>query len=201
MPVIINNDPPESGPCVKRPVKATVIALDGTRYEGTNYCMTPQKVCPRQDMPTGVGYELCASVCDQKGHAEVNALQYAGKDAFCATMFVEGHTYACNPCLEAANKVGVAYVIIGAPPEDFKQPLWRVHTLDLPWWKKFFGFGGYGVVYFWNDGIIAEYRHSDGKPVRFSTQSKAQKVANYLNASPEQRAAYDYADDWQGWYP
>lgn len=113
---VINNDPPESGPCVKRPVKATVIALNATRYEGTNYCMTPQKVCPRQDMPTGVGYELCTSVCNQAGHAEVNALLYAKADAVGATLFVEGHTYACSRCLDVAKAAGVVEVIIGAPP-------------------------------------------------------------------------------------
>jgi deoxycytidylate deaminase len=110
-------DPPGSGPCVKGVVKATLVATDGTRYVGTNYCMNPQTVCPRGDMPSGVGYELCIAICKQVGHAEVNAVNAAGENARGGTVYVEGHTYACNNCKDHASNAG-ALVVVASPPKD-----------------------------------------------------------------------------------
>ncbi len=67
-------------------------------------------------MPTVEGYELCRSVCNQLGHAEVNAIKLAGKHASGATLDVEGHTYACEECLSAARKAGITEVIVGEEP-------------------------------------------------------------------------------------
>lgn len=103
------------GPCVKQVVKATVVAPNGTHFVATNYCDTPQTTCPRAGMPTGVGYELCKSVCNQQGHAEVNALKLAGKHAKGATVYVEGHSYACENCTRAAHAAG-ATIVVGKPP-------------------------------------------------------------------------------------
>jgi DNA (cytosine-5)-methyltransferase 1 len=108
--------PTGAGPCVKQTVTATVVDTSGRHWVATNHCMTPQKVCPRAGMPTGVGYELCRSVCNQPAHAEVNAIRFAGKKAKGATLYLQGHTYACQSCLDAARKAGVIEVIIGAPP-------------------------------------------------------------------------------------
>ncbi|MEX3984020.1 hypothetical protein AB4Y45_34085 [Paraburkholderia sp. EG287A] len=108
--------PAGSGPCAKQGVKATIIALDGQRYVGTNHCMNPQHTCPRGGMPTGVGYELCKSVCAQEGHAEENAARIAGDAAKGATLYLEGHTYACDNCKSVVLKAGVAEIIIGPPP-------------------------------------------------------------------------------------
>jgi tRNA(Arg) A34 adenosine deaminase TadA len=114
----ITFSPEGSGPCAKQVVKATVIAASGVRYVGTNHCMTPQATCARAGMPSGVGYDLCKSVCNQDAHAEVNAIRVAGSEAKGATLYLEGHTYACAPCMDAAEAAGVAKVIIGAPPEE-----------------------------------------------------------------------------------
>lgn len=107
--------PTGSGPCVKQHVTATIVTTDGDRYVGTNHCMKPQAVCPRADLPTGVGYELCKSVCAQTAHAEVNAVRLAGKEAIGATLYLEGHTYACDPCKATAASAGIVEIIIGSP--------------------------------------------------------------------------------------
>lgn len=104
------------GPCVKQVVTATLVTPTGERFVDTNYCLNAQDVCPRAGMPTGVGYELCRSVCRQPGHAEINVLARAGKHAEGATLYVEGHAYACEECVQVAEFLGVANVVIGAPP-------------------------------------------------------------------------------------
>ena len=111
-------EPKGAGPCAKQVVTATLIAKNGARYVGTNHCMTPQQECPREKagMLSGQGYYLCKSVCDQRGHAEENALHIAGVDTIDSTLYVEGHTYACSTCKDAAGSAGVAKIVIGSPP-------------------------------------------------------------------------------------
>lgn len=106
-----------NGPCAKQTTRATIVALDGSRYVGENDCLNPQSTCPRADMPTGVGYELCLSICQQTGHAEVNACRVAGEAAKGATLYLEGHYYACDNCKATAKAAGVVEIIVGAPPE------------------------------------------------------------------------------------
>lgn len=105
-----------NGPCKKQIVTATIVTADGRRFVGTNDCETPQEVCPRADMPSGVGYELCKSVCNQTGHAEINALRAAGPGLSDATLYLEGHTYACDHCKEMCKSCGIKEIIIGPPP-------------------------------------------------------------------------------------
>lgn len=108
--------------CAKQLVTATIVAKDGRRFVGTNACANPQAVCPRGGMPTGQGYELCTSVCQQQqGHAEVQALRAAGEAAIGATMYLQGHTYACETCQVACLKAGAVDLVIGPPPEDGPQ--------------------------------------------------------------------------------
>lgn len=106
-----------TGPCAKQTTRATIIALDGSRHVGENDCFTPQTACPRADMPTGVGYELCASICHQTAHAEVNAVRSAGDAAKGSTLYLEGHYYACDNCKAVAAAAGVREIVVGAPPE------------------------------------------------------------------------------------
>lgn len=101
--------------CAKQTVTATIVTPDGVRFRATNHCYNPQEVCPRKDMPTGVGYELCKSVCNQSGHAEVNAIRVAGSYAKGATMYIEGHTYACDGCLDAIKEAGITSVVFSRP--------------------------------------------------------------------------------------
>lgn len=105
------------GPCAKQTVRATIVTPDGRhRFTATNYVNNAQPTCPRGDMPTGVGYELCRTVCDQQGHAEINALAIAKHHAAGATLYLQGHTYACEPCKAAAKAAGIVEIVIGAPP-------------------------------------------------------------------------------------
>jgi len=101
------------GPCAKQVVTATVVAKNGTHYVATNHCDTPQAECPRSPSD---GYELCSSVCNQKAHAEVNAVRLAGKYADGAVMYLNGHYHACEPCIEAARDAGVNEIVIGEAP-------------------------------------------------------------------------------------
>jgi deoxycytidylate deaminase len=105
------------GPCVKQRVIATIISRDGLTYVGENDCASPQQTCPRGDMPTGVGYHLCKEVCHQGAHAEVNAIAAAGEAAWGATLYLEGHTYACLPCTDKCDAAGILEIVIGAPPD------------------------------------------------------------------------------------
>ena len=102
------------GPCAKQVVKAVIVSKEGHVYEGTNYCNNFQSICPRdtQGYKTGEGYHLCKDICDQPAHAEVNALKEAGKDAEDATLYLTGHTYACDSCKSACSSAGISKIVI-----------------------------------------------------------------------------------------
>jgi deoxycytidylate deaminase len=110
-----------AGPCLKQTVRATVIAKDGRRFHATNHCLTPQTSCAREGMSTGVGYKLCRSVCGQPAHAEVNAIALAvvAGGSLGASLYVEGHTYACESCKGVARAAGISRLIVGG----VEQPL------------------------------------------------------------------------------
>lgn len=108
--------PAGAGPCAKRVVTATIVALNGQRFIGSNQCRTPQAVCPRGDMPRATGYELCRDVCGQDAHAEVSALALAGAHAEGASMYLEGIGYACTMCADSMSVAGIDQMILGAPP-------------------------------------------------------------------------------------
>ncbi|MEM5371319.1 hypothetical protein V4C53_35540 [Paraburkholderia azotifigens] len=117
MNIVRKLQPRGAGPCVKQTVTATVVTPSGDRYSATNHCMNPQTECPRAGMPTGVGYDLCVSVCQQTAHAEMNAVRFAGDAARGATLYLQGHTYACDSCRAAAREAGIAWLVIGTPPD------------------------------------------------------------------------------------
>lgn len=96
----------DAHPCRKRTVTATICALDGTEFVATNQCRV-DGACPREHLPTGVGYELCNPV-----HAEVRAIQLAGDAARGGTLYLAGHTYACGPCHAAALAAGISDIIV-----------------------------------------------------------------------------------------
>ncbi len=97
------------GPCAKTKVTAVLVSEDGEGFIGENDCLNPQTVCPREG---GEGYEKCASVCRQTGHAEENAIRKAGDKAKGAVIYLQGHTYACNSCKAAAQDAGVKEIIV-----------------------------------------------------------------------------------------
>jgi len=101
-----------AGPCAKTTVTCTLVAPDGQKYIGTNYCRKPQCECPRS---LGEGYEKCRSICEQVGHAEITALSLAGDKAAGCRAYIEGHTYACQACQEALFAAGVISFSVGIP--------------------------------------------------------------------------------------
>jgi deoxycytidylate deaminase len=102
--------------CAKQTVTATIITPEGHRWVGTNFALNPQPACPRGDAPTGTGYELCNSICRQLAHAEINALAAAGSEARGCVLFLEGHTYACEPCRAACRAAVIVEIVLGGPP-------------------------------------------------------------------------------------
>jgi deoxycytidylate deaminase len=80
--------------------------------EATNWCANPQPACPR--LP-GEDYAKCASVCQQSGHAETNALALARKAGIYlrgATAVLRGHYWICEPCGRAMLEAGVRSVTL-----------------------------------------------------------------------------------------
>jgi deoxycytidylate deaminase len=100
--------------CAKQVVTAILTAIDGEVFVGTNGCENPQSICPRdtEGYSSGEGYHLCKSICRQGDHAEVNAIKLAGSKSVGAVIELHGHTYACEPCKNAASKAGVKSIII-----------------------------------------------------------------------------------------
>ena len=103
------------GPCAKRRVICRIVTeslgpgLRGETFIGENDCANPQSVCPR--LP-GEGYEKCRSICQQAGHAEIEAVRAAGEAARGATAYLSGHYWICEPCGAALRDAGVRSVQI-----------------------------------------------------------------------------------------
>ena len=102
--------------CAKQDTVAIIINNEKA-WIGSNWCENPQSECPRKDLPTGVGYELCHDICKQHSHAEVDACLKAGKNAEGATLHLIGHTYCCDNCLKVMKEHNIDNVIIGQFPE------------------------------------------------------------------------------------
>lgn len=96
------------GPCAKRQVECHIRSR-GEDYVGRNDCANPQAVCPR--LP-GEGYEKCKSICDQAGHAEIEAIRAAGENARGGSAALTGHYWMCEPCGRALREAGVTAITI-----------------------------------------------------------------------------------------
>lgn len=95
--------------------KQTTIAIikNGVRFwVGSNHCDNPQDKCPRGEMQTGEGYELCKSACGQHNHAEVDACLKAGKGAEGADLYLIGHYYCCDDCKKIMREHGIKNIYI-----------------------------------------------------------------------------------------
>ena len=93
--------------CAKKTVVCKIIGARGETYIGTNDCDNPQPVCPRAP---GEDYTKCETVCQQRGHAEIQALRAAGDDARAGIAILEGHTYFCQHCQEALFDAGISLI-------------------------------------------------------------------------------------------
>lgn len=97
------------GPCAKRTTICIVRVKGGPSYIGTNDCANPQDACPR--LP-GEDYTKCRTICEQDGHAEIQALRMAGERARGADVLIKGHYYICEPCGRAMADAGVASILL-----------------------------------------------------------------------------------------
>lgn len=98
------------GPCAKRRVRCVIQDdLTGEFYEGENDCANAQAVCPR--LP-GEDYTKCQTICQQSGHAEIEALRKAGSRAQNGTAILHGHYWMCEPCGRALHAAGVKAILI-----------------------------------------------------------------------------------------
>jgi deoxycytidylate deaminase len=99
----------------KKQTTYAVIYKDGQLIAtGSNEIKADIDICPRDlaGMKSGEGYELCKSTCNQKGHAEVMACITAGKAALGGTLYLMGHTYCCDNCIEVMADHGIFEVVI-----------------------------------------------------------------------------------------
>jgi deoxycytidylate deaminase len=98
--------------CKKLTTVAVIMKHNQLISIGTNSIDYGISECARKDMPTGVGYELCKSICKQKYHAEVDACIKAGENAKGATLYLIGHTYCCDNCKKVMDEHGILNVIV-----------------------------------------------------------------------------------------
>jgi len=103
--------------CAKRHVIA-IIERKGNFYVGSDWCHNPQEKCPR--LP-GEDYTKCKTICDQDGHAELDAIKNAKGDTKGGIMYLIGHDHCCDPCLAAMKKAGIETVIFNKYPEGFNK--------------------------------------------------------------------------------
>lgn len=103
--------------CAKQDTIA-IIVNQGQTWIGSNWCENPQTECPRKDLPTGVGYEMCKNICKQHSHAEVDACEKAGSNAEGGTLYLIGHTYCCDSCKKIMCDFGIKEVVIGEFPQN-----------------------------------------------------------------------------------
>jgi deoxycytidylate deaminase len=98
--------------CAKRRVLCRLITERGETVLGENECDEPQRECPRAP---GEGYEKCRTVCKQRRHAEIAAIDAAveaGLDLTNAVAYVYGHYYVCEHCARALSDAGVRKIEI-----------------------------------------------------------------------------------------
>jgi hypothetical protein len=117
--------------CAKTQVFVTLVATSGKQWTGTNWCRNPQTVCPRAP---GEDYTKCKTVCDQFGHAELDAIRLAGAEAKGSTAYVRNHTYFCMACQHALSAAGVRTFSLDAPPPTREESAFRA-IQDATGWE------------------------------------------------------------------
>lgn len=92
----------ESG-CAKKQIAAGTYS-NGIFHYAVNFCNHAGETCPRLDMPSGVGYELCDAQ-----HAERNLVKdFKAKGLISdGIAWVYAHYWACEPCAAALKTIGV----------------------------------------------------------------------------------------------
>lgn len=97
--------------CAKKIVICTITTQHSIVY-AQNDCNNPQAKCPR--LP-GEDYTKCKTICDQPGHAEIQALDKAkmmGFDMTGSLAIISGISYVCKVCANALFAAGVQEIRI-----------------------------------------------------------------------------------------
>lgn len=98
-------------PCLKQEVYCAILTKDGQWFFGSNWISSKVTECPRMDMESGEGYEFCKNHCKQSFHAEKDAINNAqGADLKGAKLYMTGHSYVCENCLDKIKEVGIVEV-------------------------------------------------------------------------------------------
>jgi deoxycytidylate deaminase len=81
----------------------------GFFYHATNFCEHEGETCPRLNMSSGVGYELCKA-----HHAEANLAEDFIKLGIRSDgiAWLVGHYWICEPCATALKSIGVKEIRI-----------------------------------------------------------------------------------------
>jgi len=102
--------------CLKQPVYAMLVTIDGKEYFGSNEMKACVTICPREELnlPSGEGYHHCKETCKQDYHGEHEAVKRATTDnakTKDSVMYLVGHHYCCDNCMSVMKKAGVKKVI------------------------------------------------------------------------------------------
>jgi deoxycytidylate deaminase len=103
--------------CVKLQTGASIWRQGQLLGWGNNSVARPQEICPRQDMLTGTGYDLCKTVCQQHYHAEratIECALEAGHDLAGSSLFLYGHWWVCEDCWDHIIKARIARVFLAS---------------------------------------------------------------------------------------
>jgi deoxycytidylate deaminase len=103
-----------NNPCLKQTVKAVVAMEDGLYFGDNGIQATNVTVCPRTNFKSGERYDLCDIVCKQNSHAEVAAIKAAlnyYESLEGGILYMIGHSYICNNCLDHLHLVGIEKAI------------------------------------------------------------------------------------------
>ena len=107
------------GRCAKMEVIA-IIEKNGEYFVGSNHCDDAQVECPRRDLTTGSGYELCKNICKQRYHAEEDCCIKAGKENTVGnTLYMIGHYYRCDNCKKVMKEYGIKEVVFNKLPPNW----------------------------------------------------------------------------------
>jgi len=103
--------------CLKQTTHAVIMKDGKFIANGSNEIHVDMKECPRdvKGCVSGEGYHLCKEKCLQKNHAEVAACiaaKAAGKETAGATLYLMGHTYCCDNCIEVMADHGIFEVVL-----------------------------------------------------------------------------------------
>lgn len=111
--------------CRKQATAAVIIKNGKVVASGTNSGIRVE-ICPRilRRSKTGTDYELCKTLCKQKGHAEKMAVEDAKKhqiDVGGADLYLFGHWWCCEPCWNAMIETGIKNVYLETGSHETSQ--------------------------------------------------------------------------------